>query len=228
MVEVQPTVYYIAIITAVLILLVFVVNRALRKFDPLSEPKGLVLLVLMGVQMVENMVSSKTNESITRRLSPYIATIALYIFLSNISGLFSIEPPTSNYSVTLTLALITCVLIEKYAIEFNGVKNYIHSLFEPMAPFVIINIISKISTFASLSLRLFGNIISGSILMTIIYAMCASVSNLIPLIGKFNILGVIIAPVLHFYFDLFSGAMQTYLFITLSIAFISKELPKRS
>jgi len=226
--EIQPTVYYIAAITGILILLVFVVNRALTKFDPLSEPKGLVLLVLMGVQMVENMVSSKTNESITRRLSPYIATVALYIFLSNISGLFSFDPPTSNYSVTLTLALITCVLIEKYAIEFNGVKNYIHGLFEPMAPFVIINIISKISTFASLSLRLFGNIISGSILMTIIYAMCASVSKLIPLVGQFNFLGVIIAPVLHFYFDLFSGAMQTYLFITLSIAFISKELPKRS
>ena len=61
--------------------------------------------------------------------------------------------------------------------------------------------------------------------MMVIYAMLASVSGLIPVIGNFNFLGVIVAPALHFYFDLFAGLMQTYIFITLSITFIGKELP---
>jgi F-type H+-transporting ATPase subunit a len=50
---------------------------------------------------------------------------------------------------------------------------------------------------------------------------------MIPFIGQFNIAGVIIAPVLHFYFDLFSGIMQAYIFITLTISFIGKELPNQ-
>ena len=62
--------------------------------------------------------------------------------------------------------------------------------------------------------------------MSVIYQMLASVSRMIPLVGDFNILGVMVAPVLHFYFDLFSGLMQAFIFITLSISFIGKELPK--
>ena len=52
-------------------------------------------------------------------------------------------------------------------------------------------------------------------------------AKMIPFIGQFNIVGVIIAPVLHFYFDLFSGVMQAYIFITLTISFIGKELPNQ-
>ena len=162
---------------------------------------------------------------ITEKLGPYLAALFIYVFLANISGLFSIDPPTSNYSVTVTLAAITCVLIEYYSIKYRGVKGYIKTLFEPLAPFVIINLISKIGTLLSLSLRLFGNIIAGSILMSVIYQLFAMVSSAIPVIGAFNIVGVLVAPVLHIYFDLFSGAMQTYLFATLSVAFISNELP---
>jgi F-type H+-transporting ATPase subunit a len=49
---------------------------------------------------------------------------------------------------------------------------------------------------------------------------------LIPLFAGFNVIGVVVAPVLHFYFDLFSGAMQAFIFITLTLSFIGKELPK--
>lgn len=222
---VKPTVYYILVITAVISIFIIFLYSKLRKFNPLDEPKGLVLAAIMGVQFIDNMLRKDTNSEMTEKLGPYLATLFIYIFLSNIAGLFSIDPPTSSYSVTLTLAAITCVLIEYYSIKYNGIKNYIKSLFEPLAPFVIINLISKLGTLLSLSLRLFGNIIAGSILMSVIYQLFAMVSSVIPVIGKFNIVGVLIAPVLHVYFDLFSGAMQTYLFATLSVAFISNELP---
>lgn len=224
-ITVQSTVYCILVITAVCALLIMLAYSKLRKFEPLSEPKGLVLLMMMAVKFIDDMLRKDTNSEITEKMGPYLMAIFLYIFLANISGLFSIEPPTSNYSVTLTLAAITCVLIEVYSFKYKGAKNYIKGLFEPLAPFFILNLISKIGTLLSLSLRLFGNIIAGSILMNVIYQLFAMVSGLIPVIGKFNIVGVLIAPVLHIYFDLFSGAMQTYLFSVLSVAFISNELP---
>ena len=225
--KVQTAVFSIIIVTAFLALLLLFINRKLKAFDPLSEPKGVVLLMIMFAETIDNMVKGKTNERLAKFLTPYIMSVAAYIFFANIAGLFAIEAPTSNYSVTLILAAITCILIEVCSAKERGSKGYIKSWFEPLAPFVILNVMSKLSTLLSLSLRLFGNILSGSILMSVIYQMLGSISKMIPFIGKFNIVGVLVAPVLHFYFDLFSGVMQAFIFITLTIAFIGKELPNK-
>lgn len=225
--KLQTTVFTVAIVTIFMAAVLFYINKKLKEFDPLSEPKDIVLLVIMYAEMIDNMVKGKTNERVARYLTPYIMTVAAYIFLCNISGLFALETPTSNLSVTLVLAAVTCILIEVYSAKERGTKDYIKSWFEPFAPFVILNVMSKFSTLLSLSLRLFGNILSGGILMSVIYQMLGSISKMIPLIGKFNIFGVVIAPVLHFYFDLFSGVMQAFIFITLTISFIGKELPNK-
>ena len=226
--KLQTAVYTVIIITIFMAALLFYIDKKLKEFDPLSEPKGIVLLVIIYAQMIDNLVKGKTNEKVAHYLTPYIMTIAAYIFLCNIAGLFALETPTSNLSVTLVLAAVTCVLIEVYSAKARGPKDYIKSWFEPFAPFVVLNIMSKISTLLSLSLRLFGNILSGSILMSVIYQMLGSISKFIPLIGdKLNIVGIIVAPVLHFYFDLFSGVMQAFIFITLTSSFIGKELPNK-
>ncbi|MBQ1482857.1 MAG: F0F1 ATP synthase subunit A [Erysipelotrichaceae bacterium] len=226
--KLQTAVFTVIIVTVAMAALLFYINKKLKDFDPLSEPKGIVLLVIMYAQMIDKMVKEKTNDEVATYLTPYIMSVAAFIFLSNILGLFALETPTSNLSVTLVLAAVTCILIEFYSAKARGAKGYIKSWFEPMAPFVILNIMSKLSTLLSLSLRLFGNILSGGILMSVIYQMLGSISRMIPVIGaKFNIFGVLIAPVLHFYFDLFSGVMQAFIFITLTTSFIGKELPNK-
>ena len=113
--EIQTAVYTTIIITVFMAIVLVIINRQLVKFDPLSEPKGIVLLVIMFEQYVEKLVKDKTNDDVSKYLTPYIMTVAAYIFLANIAGLFSLESPTSNYSVTLALAAITCVLIEVYS-----------------------------------------------------------------------------------------------------------------
>ncbi|MBQ2509736.1 MAG: F0F1 ATP synthase subunit A [Erysipelotrichaceae bacterium] len=223
--KLQTTVFSVIIITVFMALLLLYINRKLKAYDPLSKPTGIVLMVIMFAETIDNMVKGKTNERVAKYLTPYIMSVAAYIFLANIAGLFALETPTSNYSVTLVLAVLTCILIEVYSFRERGGKGYLKSWFEPLAPFVVLNVLSKISTLLSLSLRLFGNILSGGILMSVIYQMLGSISKLIPVIGKFNIVGVIVAPVLHFYFDLFSGVMQAFIFITLTVSFIGKELP---
>lgn len=224
--ELQPTVFYIIAIVVIMAVMLIIINRKLVKFDPLSKPTGIVLVVMMAAEAIEKMVKEKTSDEAAKFLTPYIMTVVVYIFLSNIAGLLAFESPTANYSVTLTLAAITVILIEYYAIKSNGIKNYLKSLAEPMAPFIVMNLISKASTLLSLSLRLFGNIIAGTVLMSVIYQLFEKVSSLIPLFAGFNVFGVLITPVLHFYFDIFSGAMQAYIFITLTLSFIGKELPK--
>ena len=224
---VQKTIYSIIIVTIFMSILLLIINRCLTKFDPLSKPKGIVLLFMMAVDFLGNLIHSAIKEkSVADKLIPYFLTIIFYIFLSNIAGLFSIECPTSNYSVTLTLAALTCILIEVCAFKVKGKKKYIKGWFEPFAPFVLMNTISKLATLLSLSLRLFGNILAGGILMSVIYQLFDHVSSLVPVIGQVNFVAIIIAPVLHFYFDLFSGVMQAYLFTNLSANFIGNELPQ--
>ncbi|MDO4940582.1 MAG: FoF1 ATP synthase subunit a [Erysipelotrichaceae bacterium] len=224
--EIQKTIYSIIIVTAFMALLLLLVNKALTKFDPLSKPKGVVLIVMMAYDFIDGLIKGAVKKKeIADKLVPYFMSVILYIFLSNIAGLFSIECPTSNYSVTLSLALITCVLIEVCSFKVKGGKSYAKGWFEPFAPFVVMNVISKLSTLLSLSLRLFGNILAGGILMSVIYQLFARVSALIPVVGNINIVAIVLAPFLHFYFDLFSGVMQSFLFTNLSVNFIGNEIP---
>lgn len=223
--EIQDTVYYIIAITMAIIAILFYANIQIKKYDPLDKPKGIVLLLMMGVTTVDKMVNDQTNEIIAENLGPYIGTLTVYLVLSNISGLIGFDPPTANYSVTLTLAMITVFLIEKNAIKFNGLKNYLKGFFKPFAPFFLMNVVGKVAPLISMSMRLFGNILTGGVIMSIVYMFTGLASNLVPIIGQFNFVGLIIAPALHFYFDLFAGLIQTYIFISLTIALIGKELP---
>lgn len=223
---IQKTVYSIIIVTAFIALLLLILNRYLTRINPLDKPKGILLLLIMAIDFISEIVNSAIKDKrIADKLIPYFLTIIVYVFLSNIAGLFSIECPTSNYSVTLTLAALTCILIEVCSFKAKGFKKYLKGWAEPFAPFVVMNVISKLATLLSLSLRLFGNILAGSVLMSVVYQMFATISGFIPVIGKFNIVAVIIAPALHFYFDLFAGVMQAYLFTNLSANFIGNELP---
>jgi len=223
--EIQDTVYYIIVITLAILAILFYANIQIKKYDPLDKPKGIVLLLMMGVSTVDKMVNDQTNDTIAENLGPYIGTLVVYLVLSNISGLIGFDPPTANFSVTLTLASITVFLIEKNAIKFNGLKSYLKGFFEPFAPFFLMNVVGKIAPLISMSMRLFGNILTGGVIMSIVYMFTGMASNLVPILGQFNFVGLVIAPALHFYFDLFAGLIQTYIFISLTIALIGKELP---
>ena len=99
-----------------------------------------------------------------------VTTIAIYIFLSNILGLFGFSSPTGNYSVTLMLTIITWVLVQIAQLKAGGFKAYMHSFIEPIPVFLPMNIFGKFSTLLSMSLRLFGNVLCGGIIMSLVYS----------------------------------------------------------
>ena len=110
---IQAEVFSILIVTAVILALIYAVNRAVKKADPLQKPKGLVLLGVLFVQMMSSITQGNMGGKVAHVYAPYIGSLALYLFISNISGLFGLAPPTANYSVTLTLTLITFVIDRK-------------------------------------------------------------------------------------------------------------------
>lgn len=202
----------IFIVTLIIVILAIIINWTIKKADPLKKPKGLLLLVEIFVTMINDFTKDIMGDK-GIKYAPYVGFLAVYLFISNILGLFTLTPPTSSLSVTLTLALITFFLIHVSGILKNGIKHF-KSLFEPHPLMFPMNVIGELAVPVSLSFRLFGNILSGAVVMALIYyALVETISFATPF--------VILTPLLHAYFDLFSGLIQTFIFVLLTSIFIS-------
>jgi F-type H+-transporting ATPase subunit a len=225
-ITVQVEVFSILIIASSLMVFFVLANKAFKTVDPFAKPKGLVLFCTLIVGFFDKLTSDNMGKKAARVYAPYIGSIALFMVISNLSGLLGLAQPTANYSVTLTLALISFYLIQSTIYKVVGFKQFFHRFIEPFPPFIIMNFFGTIAPLVSMSLRLFGNITSGSIIMTLFYTFTGFVSGLIPVVGKLDFIGIAIGPFLHAYFDVFAGFIQTYIFIMLTTIFIGNELPQ--
>ena len=176
------------------------------------------------VNTVNNMVRiNMDDESIA--YAPYIAAVFAYIIIGTLISMIGFRSITADISVTGGLALMTFVLITYTKIKCNGVGGYFKQFINPL------NIISEVATPVAMALRLFGNVAGGMIITLILYTALGSASGaLYNLMGippiesingyVFNIFQIGIPAVLSIYFDLFSGAIQSYVFIMLTMAYI--------
>lgn len=221
--KLQAEVYSILILTVFLFILFKAMNKKLVALEIKEKPKGLALKAVLFVETINNFTIQNMGEKHGRRMSAYIGSVFIYILLANMMGLLGLQSPTSNYSVTLVLAIISFCLIQHAKIDQNGIKGYFKGFFEPFFPFVIPNFFGTVAPLISLSLRLFGNVLSGTVIMTLLYTFTAWLSGFVPLIGGFNFVGVVVAPVLHLYFDMFSAFLQAFIFISLTSILIAVE-----
>lgn len=198
-------------LTVALLITIIILSIKLNKYKYDTEPKGLMIVIEWLVDTINEMCKSMIGKRY-RKLSPYIVTIAIFIFCANLIGLLGLTPPTASISVTLTLSLMTFTLIQGYGIKSQGLKSHLLGLFDPNPLFFPINLISEVVTPFSLAMRLFGNILSGAVIMGLVYSVLGWIS-------------VMIAPLLHCYFDIFSGFIQTLVFCMLSTVFIAGKLP---
>jgi len=196
-------------ITLILLIFIVIIRIKMRNYSADKPAKGLLLFVESFIKMMNGFAKGMVGKR-WRSLSPYFITIAVFIFVSNISGLFGFTPPTVSFSVTLTLALMSFVMIQFSGIKSTGIKGYLKGFASP-PPMLPLNIISECATPISLSIRLFGNILSGSILLALIY-------------GFFGWFALAVSPVLHAIFDICFGLVQTLVFVMLTAVFIGNKL----
>ena len=212
---IQPELVFSLIIMTILSIFFVLVGRKVKVADPTKRPKGVVLVCETGVKMIQDYMETLMPSKFSKNYYPYFAMMFIYIFISNISGLFGFEAPTSNYSITLAITIITFTLIQYNALKTKGVFTYIKDIIWPPT-----NILGTLAPLISLSMRLFGNIVAGSILLSLIYSFTGYLSQYVI---NFNFLGPVIAPIFHAYFDVFAGFIQTLVFVTLSSILISLE-----
>lgn len=220
----QTELFSILVVFVFLVSLIFLANKSLRAYQEGEKPKGIAFYAMMYVEAILSITEPVMGKKRGRIMAGYIGSVFFYILVSNWSGLLGFSAPTSNYSVTLALALITWVAVQAVQIYENGFGGYLKGFLDPFPFFVIPNIFGTIAPLISLSLRLFGNVLSGTIIMTLLYSFTGWLSGFIPVVGQFNFVGVFVAPWIHLYFDLFSGFLQAFIFISLTTIFIATEL----
>lgn len=219
----QAEIFSILVILVIMTTLIMIANKSLRKYDSKDKPKGIVLYAISYVDAILAITVPVMGEKRGRAMATYIGAVFMYILLANWSGLLGLKNPTANYSVTLALALVTWIAIQVTKIRSHGIKGYIADFFKPFFFFFIPNIFSTLAPLISLSLRMFGNVVSGTIIMTMLYSFTGWLSGSVPILGNFDFIGIFVAPWLHLYFDIFSGFLQAFLFVSLTTIFIAIE-----
>ncbi len=140
-----------------------------------------------------------------RKYLSFLGTLFLFIGMANLCIIIpGYEPPTGSLSTTAALALCVFVAVPLFGIEEQGVGNYLRSYTEPTVIMLPFNIISEISRTMALAVRLFGNIMSGSMIVAILLTITP-----------------FIFPIVMTALGLLTGMVQAYIFSVLATVYIA-------
>lgn len=216
------------IVMLIIIILAIIIAIQAHFQDPLKKPKGLLLLAEIGVKFFDGFVKELTGNALPN-FGGFIMAVAVYLFIAFIFGLTGLPSPVTYMAVPLSLGLTTFLLIHLISAKFTK-WGYFKRYVDPLPLFLPVNLLSMWAPLLSLTLRLFGNAIAGWALLTIVeFALrdaSAAIFSFVPAGWNEIFLAPIPLAVLHAYFDLFSGLIQTVVFISLTAIFIGQEIPE--
>lgn len=198
--EITEHIFSAWIVMAVLVILSILATRNMQ-----MVPRGLQNFMEVVVETLMNLIVSTAGPR-GKAFAPVVMTAFLFILAANWIGTLPLfgningfESPNSNLNITAAMAIIVFVLSQFYAIKTNGLVGYLKEFAIPNP----LHILTELSRPLSLSLRLFGNIYAGGVLVH-------------------TMLGI--APFITFVFlglELFVGAVQALIFTMLSLVFLS-------
>ena len=186
---------------------VLVISILLTRNLKVENPSNRQLAVEQAVTWLQGAVNNIVGEH-GEKYVPYLTGILIYIGIANMVGILGFKPPTKDLNVTIALALFSIVIIEYAGIHKKGVRKWLKSFTEPMAVITPIKILEVFTTPLSLCMRLFGNVLGAFVVMKLI---------------EF-VLPVGLPIAFSFYFDIFDGLIQAYVFVFLTGLFIGEQL----
>lgn len=183
-------------------------------------PEGKQNVVELIVDMLYGLVESSMGKD-KLNFTPYMGSLMIFIMVANLWGLIGLRAPTADLNTTFALSILTFCMIHFFGARSKGIGGYIKSQFlEPVPVLLPLNIISELATPLSLAFRLFGNIVGGLIIMSLLYGALAAFSSFLPI----PILMAAIPAPFHAYFDVFAGVLQSFIFTMLTMVFVSMAM----
>ena len=191
------------IVILILLAVVLILTHNLKPVPETKRQAAAEMLVEFVRDTVHGTMGTKYNA-----YTPYIMTLLCYIMINNLMGLMGLRNPTADVSVTGTFAIMTFVLVQYNRAKTGKFKGYFKSFIEPLPFMLPFNIIGEVANPLALALRLFGNMVAGTVIGGLIYFALGNFAILVPAVASL-------------YFDIFSAVMQSYIFIMLSMSYIS-------
>jgi F-type H+-transporting ATPase subunit a len=178
-----------------------VLERVLAHNDKRTRWQNIMEIIVLGI---EKQISS-VGLTYPRKYVGFLGTLFLFVALANLLTVFpGYEPPTGSLSTTLSLALCVFVAVPYYGIKHRGIKDYLASYTQPTIIMLPFNIIGEISRTFALAVRLFGNIMSGTMIISIML-----------------VIAPFIFPIIMTALGLLTGMVQAYIFFILASVYIA-------
>ncbi|MBO1265556.1 F0F1 ATP synthase subunit A [Proteiniclasticum sp. SCR006] len=203
-VRITATLVFAWITTAVIVTGAYFLTRNLSSDAKISRKQN-------AVEALFTMIHGQINEisqGSSGRILPFAGTLFLFILasvlLSLIPGFLS---PSGSLNTTIALALCVFFAVPFYGISSQGLKGYLKDYLKPTWIMLPFNIISEISRAVSMAIRLYGNVMSSSIIVGILV-------TIVPLLF----------PVALQLLGLLTGVIQAYIFAVLAVVYISAAI----
>lgn len=199
--QVSATLVFTWVVMLVLVVVSYLVTRGLRVRSPLSRGQhlleGVVAFLLDEIEGV--------TQHDARPYLPFVGTLFLFIVVSNLlDAVPGFHAPTGSLTTTAALAIAVFLAVPAFGIARVGLGRYLKSYLEP-TPFMLpFTIIGEVTRTLSLAIRLFGNIMSGSVIAAILLSIAP-----------------LFFPVIMQAFGLLIGVLQAYIFAVLAIVYIA-------
>jgi F-type H+-transporting ATPase subunit a len=213
------------IITLVLIVASILIGHKAKKLATSDVPSGVTLLSVMFVEMVNNMVEDVFRKN-WRPYAPLLLTILMYLLFANTIAVIGLTAPLSNIMVAISFSIFAFLSIQIVGFVVTNPWKRALSMLNPLT------LVGEISTPFAMGLRLFGNLLSGSIIGLLVfrgsYELSVFIFNVIPVpvlngagFAVVQAVGLGFGAFIHAVFDIFFGAIQAYVYFMLFSIFMS-------
>ena len=206
--ELGPVPLTKTMVTSCGVSLALVVIAATMRVAVLRHPTGkLAAATEMTFESIDRLVTDVVGRPVPW-LVMFAGSLFLFIAACNVSGqLPGVKPPTANLVTTSAMAVVVFITVPVAGILSQGLGGYLKHYFKPNPLLFPLHLISEVSRTFALSMRLFGNMMSGHLIVALLVALAGF---LVP------------APLMAL--DLLIGLLQAYIFTLLSIVYIGAAL----
>ncbi len=195
------------------ILMTWIVIATLIFFGVMASRKRALLpgpVQVLGelfVSALYKLTEDALDEEMAKKYGPLTIALFMFLLLSNWVGIIPhLGEPTKDLNTPLSLGIMGFLIAHYAGIKAKGLKQYLKEYCEPIFFMAPLNVIGEFAKIISISFRLFGNIMGGSIIILVVSYLTYS---------------IFIPPFLYFFFGCFVGTVQAFVFTMLTIVYIS-------
>jgi F-type H+-transporting ATPase subunit a len=173
-------------------------------------PHSMQVLGELFVGQFYQLTEDALGKEYVEKYAPLICSVFMFVVFSNWLGVFPhLEEPTKDLNTPLSLGIMGFFIAHYAGIRSKGFKAYAKEYFQPVFFMMPLNVIGELAKIISISFRLFGNIMGGSIIILVVSYLCYS---------------LVLPPFLLAFFGIFVGTVQAFVFTMLTLVYISIQV----